>query len=201
MKIIKVLPDGFASNSFILSKDGKSAVAIDPAQPKIADICRQNGLECKYVLLTHGHFDHVGGCGVLYGLGAEIICGEAERDFIFSPANTDIFGGVYIPEFKISRTVADGEIFTLCGITFKAMATPGHTAGGMCYIAEREIFSGDTLFKCGVGRTDLPTGDIKALSTSLKKLTSLEGDYNVHCGHESDTTLEYERRHNPYLRF
>lgn len=201
MNIIKVLPSGFASNSYILTQDGAEAVVIDPAQPRITNILKQNGLICKYVLLTHGHFDHVGGCGALYNDGAKIICGESEKDFIRSPENTDIFGGVYIPEFKIDRTVADGENFSLCGIGFKAMFTPGHTAGGVCYITGDNIFSGDTLFRCSVGRTDLPTGDHRALSASLKKLFALDGDYKVYCGHDSDTTLDYERKYNPYARF
>lgn len=201
MEVYKIEPYGFASNSYILTNDNKNAVVIDPAQPRIADICAKKGLECKYVLLTHGHFDHVGGCGVLFEKGAQILCGERERDFIFSPDNTEIFGGVYIPEFKISRTLKDGEKFTLCGMDFLAIATAGHTAGGMCYIAERNLFSGDTLFRCSIGRTDLPTGDMKTLIQSLKKLFSLDGDYKVYCGHEGDTTLDYERKFNPFARF
>lgn len=201
MKVIKIKPAGFAANSFLLTQDGVNAVAIDPAQPRIADVLSQQGLVCRYVLLTHGHFDHVGGCGVLYRSGAEILCGEREKDFLRSKANTGIFGGVNIPPFEISRTLQDGETFSLCGMDFRAIATPGHTVGGMCYLSGRNLFTGDTLFRCSVGRTDLPTGDAGALAASLKKLFALSGDYTVYCGHEEDTTLDFERKFNPYARF
>lgn len=201
MEIIKILPEGFASNSYILTEDGENAVVIDPAQPRIADVLQQKGLKCRYVLLTHGHFDHVGGCGVLYEQGAEILCSEREKDFVFSSANTGIFGGVYIPKFEISRTLQDGEVFSLCGMEFQAISTPGHTVGGMCYLTGNNLFSGDTLFRCSVGRTDLPTGNARELSDSLKKLFALKGNSTVYCGHEEDTTLDFERNHNPYAKF
>lgn len=201
MKVIKILPDGFASNSYIVTQDGVNAVVIDPAQPRIAQLCESYGLKCRYALLTHGHFDHVGGCGVLYEKDVKILCGTEEKDFIFSPANTDIFGGVYIPKFEIARTLADGEEISLCGINFRTVFTPGHTAGSVCYLAGDCLFSGDTLFRCGVGRTDLPTGDSRAIVRSLKKLFAIEGDRKVYCGHEEDTSLSYERKFNPYARF
>lgn len=201
VKIIKIKPVGFAANSYILTQDGVNAVAVDPAQPGIADYLAQSGLKCRYVLLTHGHFDHVGGCGVLYEAGAKILCGEKEKDFLFSSANRGIFGGVPIPEFEVSQTLRDGEKITLCGMDFQAISTPGHTVGGMCYLTEDTLFSGDTLFRCSVGRTDLPTGNAGELAESLKKLFALKGDYTVRCGHEEDTSLEFERRFNPYARF
>ena len=108
MKVIKVLPQGFASNSYILTQDNKTAVVVDPAQPRISEVLAQNNLECKYVLLTHGHFDHVGGCGVLYESGAKICCGEKEKDLIFSRENLGIFGGVEMPHFEISHKLNYG---------------------------------------------------------------------------------------------
>ncbi len=200
MKIIKAEPSGFGSNTYILTADNKNAVVIDPSQTDIADVLKNNGLVCKSVLLTHGHFDHVGGCGVLFEGGAQIYCGEEEKGNIFSEKYLGIFGGVYVPRFEIFKTVRDNERLTLCGIDFRAIHTAGHTAGSMCYIAGNNIFSGDTLFHCGIGRCDLPTGNTAKLLQSLKMLKALEGDYNVYCGHGGDTTLEYERRFNPYLR-
>lgn len=198
MRIIKVEPEEFASNSYIITNDGQTAVIIDPSEPRISKICKEHGLECKYVILTHGHFDHVGGCGKLFNEGAEICCGEGEKDFVFSPANLSIFGGVYIPHFKIARAFTDGEKFSLCGIDFTALSTPGHTAGGMCYITENSMFTGDTLFCRSVGRTDLPMGNSKQLYDSVKKLFSLEGDYKIYCGHGEDSTLDSERKYNPF---
>lgn len=200
MKVFKVEPNGFASNSYILTADGKTAVAVDPSDDGVMRVLEREKLTCEYVLLTHGHFDHVGLCGELYNAGAQILCGETEKDFIFSAENFGIFGGVYIPRFQISRTLRDGEKFALCGINFTAIHTPGHTAGGMCYIAEDCLFSGDTLFYGSVGRTDLPTGDMRELVKSVKKLFALKGEYKVYTGHGENTSLEFERLHNPYVR-
>lgn len=200
MKVIKVYPRGFASNSYILTNDGKTAVVIDCAQSDVLDRCEAEELKPEYVLLTHGHFDHVGGCGSFYRSGVPILCGENEKDLIFSPQNKGLFGGVFIPEFEIYGTLSDGQELNLCGIDFKVIFTPGHTAGGVCYLAGDYLFSGDTLFKGGVGRTDLPTGNASELVKSIKKLYSLKGDYKVCCGHDDDTTLNNERRYNPYVR-
>ena len=105
-----------------------------------------------------------------------------------------------MPEFKVYKTLSDGERLTACGMEFTVMATAGHTAGSVCYIADGYIFTGDTLFKNGVGRWDLPTGNFEELCASLKKVNSLSGDYTVYCGHGPDTTLSAERKENPYLR-
>lgn len=200
MKIIKVEPRSFASNSYILTADDNTAVVIDPSEEGVIDALRQNNLECKYVLLTHGHFDHVGACRALAVNGAHVCCGENERDFIFSRENLSIFGGVHIPHFEIFRTFADGEKFSLCGIDFTAISTPGHTAGGMCYLVGDCLFSGDTLFLGSIGRTDLPTGDHKTLISSVKKLFAIPRDLKVYTGHGEDTTLNFERQFNPYIR-
>lgn len=200
MKVIKVEPQGFASNSYILTTDNISAVVIDPSEDGVLDILKQNNLVCKYVLLTHGHFDHVGMCGKLFQSGAEICCGENEKEYIFSSENINLLGGVYIPHFKIFRTFRDGEKFNLCGIDFTAIHTPGHTAGSMCYLAEGCLFSGDTLFYGSIGRTDLPTGNFERIVSSVKKLFALPGDLKVYSGHGEDTTLDFERQYNPYVR-
>ncbi len=200
MRIIKVSPSGFASNSYILTEDGKNAVVIDAAQPRIADILSENGLCCRYVLLTHGHFDHIGGCAVLHEKGAVICCGEHEKDLIFGNEYLNMFGWEDVAEFSVSRTFSDSEEFTLCGISFKAVCTPGHSAGSMCYIAERNIFSGDTLFYESVGRTDLPTGSGRELVESVGKLYKMNGDFNIYCGHGDDNSLEHERKYNAFIR-
>ena len=95
----------------------------------------------------------------------------------------------------------DGDIITEAGLTIKVIATPGHTAGGVCYVLEETsvIFSGDTLFRFSIGRTDFPGGDYATLISSIKnKLFALEGDYAVNPGHDISTTLDEEKQRNPY---
>ena len=198
-KVIKDYPRSFASNSYILTADGKTAIVIDPSEKGIFALCQDNGLECKCALLTHGHFDHIGGCGELNKNGVPIYCGENEKELIFSKEYLSIFGGVKVPDFEIAGTFKDGDEVELCGIKFKVLETPGHTAGSVTYLAGDCLFTGDTLFKGSAGRTDLPTGDFTKILESLKKLSALAGDYKVYCGHEDDTTLENERENNPYL--
>ena len=123
-----------------------------------------------------------------------------EDKFIFSAKNREIFEGEEIPEFKISRTLTDGEEFRFGGIKFKVIQTAGHTEGGVCYVAEHNIFTGDTLLNMSIGRCDLPTGNRKVLKESVKKLLELKGDYKVFCGHGENTTLAFERENNPYLK-
>lgn len=198
MKVIKIYSH-YGCNSYIVTGDNKNAVVIDCASPDVYDECIKRGLNSVAVLLTHGHFDHVGGCGKFYEKGVNIYCGEKEKDFIHSAENKQVFGGVYIPEFKIFKTLKDGEEVELGGVKFKVINTPGHTAGGVCYLAEDCLFTGDTLFHEAVGRCDLPTGNSRILCESVKKLFALKGDYKVYCGHEEDTTLDHERKHNPYV--
>ena len=200
MQVYKVLPLDFSSNSYILTADNKSAVVIDPSNRKTVEVLEQNGLVCEFVLLTHGHFDHVGACGELFAKGAHICCNEREKDLIFSKEYLSIFGGVTVPQFEISRTFTDGEKLTFCGINFEVMETAGHTAGSCCYLTENCLFSGDTLLRGSIGRWDLPTGNYSQLVKSLQKLAALDGDYKIYSGHGEDTTLSREREYNPYLR-
>ena len=199
MKIIKILPKSFESNSYILTEDGKTAVVIDPS-PDILSALEKHNLTCKYVLLTHGHFDHVGGCAALQNKGAQIWCSEEEAPLIFSKEYLGIFGGVSVPHFEVSHTIKHGDKFELCGINFQTISTAGHTKGSTCFVVDDKIFTGDTLFFRSVGRCDLPTGDFEKLTISLKKLSSLVSDYKIFCGHGADTMLSAEKKYNPYLR-
>lgn len=96
--------------------------------------------------------------------------------------------------------VQDGDTVTLGNTVFTVLATPGHTPGGVCYIAGDCIFSGDTLFFCSCGRTDFPGGSSREMMDSLQKLAALPGDYTVYPGHDRFSTLNFERQHNPYMK-
>ena len=199
MKVYKIEPKGFASNTFAVTGDGKNAVLIDCAQQRVIEECAKLGLKPAAVLLTHGHYDHIGGCALLAEKGVPIYCSEEEGRHIFSPEYLAMCGNIIQP-FRVNATLRDGDSISFAGVAFKVIATPGHTSGGVCYLAGGSLFTGDTLFCRSVGRTDLPTGDFTQLSASVKKLYALKGDYTVYCGHEEETTLSAERTSNPYIR-
>ena len=198
LTVHKIYPSGFASNSYIVTKDGRSAVVVDCAQERVWDKCAELGLIPEAVLLTHGHYDHIGGCMRFSKCGVPIYVGEEEAENMFSPEFTSL-SWYRIEKFPVN-TVRGGQTLTLAGIDFKVISTPGHTSGGVCYLAEDNLFTGDTLFFESVGRCDLPTGSYSQLVTSVKKLYALPGDYAVYCGHEEDTTLSHERESNPFIR-
>ena len=200
MQVIRIFPKGFAANTYLVTEDGKSAVAIDPAQPRVAEEAEKRGLKVEYVLLTHGHFDHTGGCAALQAQGAKIGCSETEKPLATGEGNLAAYFSAPLAPFAVDFTFRDGETLDLCGLRFRVIATPGHTAGSVSFLCGDTLFTGDTLFAGDVGRTDLPTGSGAALVNSVKKLYALDGDYRVCPGHEEDTTLEEERRNNRYIR-
>lgn len=200
MQVIKIYPTGFAANTYILTADDISAVVIDPAQAGILDEVKERGLEVKFVLLTHGHFDHIGGCAALQRAGAKVGCLSGEERLAILDNLAEAFGEGEVEPFTVDFTVKDGEILDICGMQIKVIATPGHTAGGASYRVEDNLFTGDTLFRDGVGRTDLPTGSYAQLEKSVKKLYALEGDYTVYAGHGGDSTLGRERKQNGAIR-
>lgn len=200
MQVFKIYPQGFAANSYFLTQDEKTAVVIDPAQPRIADEAKRRGLTVTHVLLTHGHFDHIGGCAALQAEGAKVGCLAKEAPLALGKNNmADYFGG-HVPPFSVDFTFGDRDILSLDGMQFLVIATPGHTAGGACFCVGDHLFTGDTLFAGDIGRSDLPTGSGAQLTESVRKLYAIQGDFTVCPGHGEDTTLEYERHNNGWVR-
>lgn len=205
MEIITIYPRGFGANTYVLTQDGKNAIVIDPSQPRVESELIKRGLCAKAVLLTHCHFDHVGGVAALQASGAKVYCSEAEKPLVGTSADLfERFGAPRIP-FRVEETFFDGEEKIIGGIRVKMLWTPGHTKGSCCYlITENEgtmyLFTGDTLFAGSMGRTDFPTGSDGEMRESLRKLAALDGDYPVYPGHNDETTLQRERETNPFLR-
>ena len=204
MQIITIYPRGFGSNTYVLTADNQNAVVIDPAQPRVLEELNNRGLQAQYVLLTHCHFDHVGGVETLQKQGAKVLCSENEKPLVGTNADLfELFGASRV-EYQIDETLKDNEQRTLCGLTFQTLFTPGHTKGSVSYLFKqkdggRYLFTGDTLFAGSIGRTDFPTGDMGMLRHSLLRLSLLEGDMKVYAGHNEETTLETERKTNPFL--
>ena len=202
--MLLTLPVGeLGTNCFLISaRDGETAV-IDPgSQPElISAALEQHNLAPKMILLTHGHFDHIGAVQALkerYRL--PVYVHEADAEMLSSPEKN---GGISLMGRTISapwdETVREGSRIQLGDLCFRVLHTPGHSAGSGCYETEDLLFSGDTLFCGGVGRTDLYGGSYPQLRASLKRLAELAGDRRVYPGHGPATSLEKERRQNPYL--
>ncbi len=202
MEIIKIYPRGFGANSYILTADGKTAVVIDPAQTRVESELIKRGLTPKYVLLTHCHFDHVGGVSRLQKAGAKVLCSTQEKLLVGTVADLFEPFGATREGYVIDETLQDNETRVFCGIKITALHTAGHTEGSVCYLVEdvgkKYLFTGDTLFAGSIGRTDFPTGDLSALRQSLRRLQLLD-DMPVYSGHGEDTSLGVERKTNPFL--
>lgn len=203
MDIIRISPRGFGANTYLLTADGKNAVVIDPAHPRVAEELTKRGLVAKYVLLTHCHFDHVGGVATLQKAGAKVLCSDAEKPLIGTAADLFDMAGLIREPYAVDETLSDGQIKELCGMTVQTLLTPGHTQGGACYLftakdGGRYLFTGDTLFAGTIGRTDFPTGDIGRLRESLRRLSQLE-NMPIYPGHNDETDLATEKKTNPFL--
>ena len=181
-------------NCYVVHQEASNrCVVIDPgyAPQRILAYLQQNNLQLDAILLTHGHFDHVGG---VRELAADTDClvylNTAEE--LLPP---QITAGQL---FYTNNYPANGQL-QIAGMNFLVLHTPGHTPGSVCLLVEDAMFSGDTLFAGSCGRTDFPGGDWGTIVNSLHRLRDLPGDYRVFPGHAQSTTLETERRSNPYM--
>ncbi|MBE6957683.1 MAG: MBL fold metallo-hydrolase [Ruminococcaceae bacterium] len=183
----------FQVNCYIVHKqDSRKCLVIDPgdAPKKILAFLQETGLEAEAVLLTHGHFDHV---GAMRALAMELDCPVYIRDEEHTMPTALTAG-------PLGETVSYPDSLSLAGMDISVHHTPGHTPGSVCLCIEDVMFSGDTLFAGSCGRTDLPGGNWDTIQNSLNYLKNLPGDYRVFPGHGEETTLSCERQTNPYLR-
>lgn len=158
--------------------------------------------DLKYILLTHGHFDHIIGTkAVKEKFGAKVVISKEDEPMLNSAKlSLAAFCGAIQNNVDADITVTDGDTIMLGDIEIKVLATSGHTKGSVCYIANDYIFAGDTLFKLSCGRTDFPSGSSDDMQKSMYKLRDLAGDYKVITGHDDCTTLDYERKYNPCMK-
>jgi glyoxylase-like metal-dependent hydrolase (beta-lactamase superfamily II) len=187
----------------VADEETKKAMVIDPGAEAETIMGRAShlGLDIKQIVLTHGHVDHMAALNdVKEASGAGVAVHEADvatmqDDFLSH------FIGIRQPEFKEpERLLKDGDEIKVGGLTFNVIHTPGHTPGGICLYGEGALFSGDTLFFYGIGRSDFPGGDGPQLLKSIRsRLFSLPEETKVYPGHGPDTTVGAERRGNPFL--
>ena len=192
MNIQKLTLGLYQTNIYILSNDTEAAV-IDPGYEPDIILDALEGKELKAILLTHGHFDHV---GAVKELVAETGC----KVYIHA-ADLSLPPMITAGQLYYTHTYAEGD--TVCpieGAALHVLHTPGHTPGSVCLLLGDQMFSGDTLFEGSCGRMDLPGGDQLQMHQSLNRLVSLQADYHIHPGHGGSTTLSAEKRYNPYMR-
>lgn len=197
----------YATNCYILIDDEtKDALAVDCG---IFDAAFRRALvslgvrELKYILLTHGHFDHV--CGVKDlkdAFGGQICIHTADAECLFDPEQSLSSQVVYAPQplCTADLLLEEGSRLPFGAGEISVMHTPGHTKGSVCYLYKDMMFSGDTLFYLSMGRTDMPGGSTRQLFASLRRIGQMPGEYGIYPGHGEPTLLTFEKHNNRYLR-
>ena len=200
MGIKKFTIGAFETNTYLITK-GDKAVIVDPGLDFVSILDEVNKYKIEAILITHGHIDHIDGSGLV---DAPIYVGK--DDLInFKDLTRSLYHMTRVkPSYDINNlnliSVSDNEIINLESFSFKVIHTPGHTDGGCCYIYYDNLFSGDTLFNGSIGRVDFPTGSMKKMKESLKKIVNLCNDnVIVYPGHDSKTTIKTEKKSNMYL--
>lgn len=192
------------TNCYIVSDDGGHAAIIDPGgdAKRILNAVKLKNLTVDCVLLTHAHFDHIMAAEEIRAATDAQLCVGAGDAPMLADARFNLSAMVYperAVELMADRLLVEGDTVCFGNATLTVMETPGHTRGGVCYLGEDVLFSGDTLFAGSIGRTDLPGGDMTVLRRSLARLAALDDDYTVYPGHGEETTLSFEKTANPYL--
>ena len=199
--ILKTIVVGSIMENCYLAGDANELLVIDPggdAEKILAEI-EKNSYRVKYIVVTHCHSDHIGAVNaVKERTGAKIVLSEREKEN-YLDSNVNLmrgFGLNHQPE-PPDVLLGDGAVISSGQYSFRAIQTPGHTSGGMCLLCGDVLFSGDTLFREGIGRCDLPTGNLKEIVRSIKeRLFVLDDGVKVYPGHGPETTIGYEKQHN-----
>ncbi len=190
------------NNYLIIDEESKEAALVDCSSmdENILIELKKHGATLKYVLLTHGHFDHIGGLNDL-SENVKVLMHSGDNEWI-QEVNTYLpmigMPSMEIP--KIDEYINDGDIIKLGKLEIKVVHTPGHTQGGICFLVDGNLFSGDTIFKESVGRCDLPGGNFDQIVQSIEnKIFTLPEETIIYPGHGKTTTVGWEKEHNCYM--
>ncbi len=206
MMKVECYPVGLLQANMFVVKDEEQGLSfvVDPGAESMTaeeSLDRFGGERLQYILLTHGHFDHIGNAAALKRKypQAKIVIGKedsaATRDDALNLA-IDFAGMAVVEHIDADLTVGDGDCLPFGEKTIQVLATPGHTRGGVCYLTEEKLFTGDTIMKGTTGRMDFPGGSVRDMLQSVRRIAALEGNPALYCGHGAATTLEMERRNN-----
>ncbi len=207
MKVETLVLGPVMANCYIVTDEKTNETAVIDCGWYTDELVRAlDGKKVKYIMLTHGHADHIFGVYDLKAAypNAKIVIHSAEAYKLLDELPSlgrEILAGAqkYVPA---DITVDEGDALSIGEIEFTVMHTPGHSKGGVCYFvkSERAIFTGDTLFCLTVGRTDFFDSDENEMLESITRLYNMDGDYDIYPGHNRATTMEYEKRRNRYMR-
>ncbi len=206
MIIRTVITGNIEENCHLIWNENKHCLVIDPGDDcsRILKVIEQHHLFVEKIILTHGHYDHVGAVNELKkATGAIVIAHEEEKELILNP---DLSLARYIsPDFSVPQVdsyVKDGDVISAGDLSFTVMHTPGHTQGGMCLYGHGVLFSGDTIFYGTLGRWDFPTGNLSKLVHSItKRIFILPDDTVIYSGHGPATNVGAEKKQNEVLRW
>ncbi len=203
---IETIPAGMlAANCYIVGcKDTKEGVIVDPGGDALNILSKINalGLDIKYIILTHGHLDHIGAVNdIKKRTQAQICIHEEDRDMLINPAlNFSKQSGREIIVGPPDVELKDGDELWVGNIALKIIHTPGHSLGGICIYTNNSVFTGDTLFASSIGRTDFYGGSMEEILYSIKtKLFTLPEETRVYPGHGPSSTIGIEKKTNPFF--
>ena len=203
--IKKLILGTMQTNCYVVYNEQHECFVIDPGAQgqKVARFLTENELDIKAILLTHGHFDHIMALNDLKKRYNVPVYAHEEEEDVLKQSSLNLSGSIgQIYTAQADVYVKDGEHLKLAGLDVIVLYTPGHTKGGVCYYfpEEKVLMSGDTLFHCSIGRTDFPTGSMSQLVRSVKEqLFVLPDDVQVYPGHDSVTSIGYEKQYNPFF--
>ncbi|NLK44887.1 MAG: MBL fold metallo-hydrolase [Tissierellia bacterium] len=205
MKLIRVQAGVYAVNCYIIyCEEKREGIIVDPGGDvdDILEFVKENDLDIKYLVLTHGHGDHIGGLkGLKEALDAKIAIHEADVEML-KDGNKNLSSQMLMGKVEVEPDIIlkEGDIIEFGNEKAKVIHTPGHTLGGICLVIQDNIITGDTLFAGSIGRSDLYGGDFDTLIKSIKdKLMIYPDETKIFPGHGSPSTIGRERRGNPFL--
>ncbi|HOJ50187.1 MAG TPA: MBL fold metallo-hydrolase [Spirochaetota bacterium] len=197
----RIIVGDMGVNCYIVGNE-ESVFIIDPGDEAEYIINEVGNKKIEFILLTHGHIDHIMALNKIKEMiNTKVYISELDKDFLFdSKKNLSYFLGYnYVYKYDV-EVLKDSDTIEFKNTKIKVISTPGHTPGGLCFYINNMLFSGDTLFRQSIGRTDFPGGDYATLIKSIReKLLKLPPDTIVYPGHMEETTIGFEKDHNPFL--